>query len=270
MRTTIAGIVLAGCAAAAPLAHAALEVDATGFFLGLTDGYYPELTGFDMQLLSDNGISVQIGLSGAGPLLNPVQVTATEYEYANGDYGWTQLGGKVKQGYRITSMTLSSVFSGSLEPGQPDTACGANCISQPGVVTNAASITWLVTADGDVTTDLGQLENVTAPEVLARTVTRGLDGDFTLDINSVLGVYARAAQSSIYHNVGGDFEWIEERFWTSQGSLGLDGMTLTVRIAPVPEPATWALLLAGLGLVGFTARCRQRQYANDARHDMAR
>ncbi len=257
MRTTIAGVVLAALAAAAPLAHAALEVESTGFSIGLTGGYYPELTGFDMQLLSDNGGSVQIGLSGAGPLLNPVHATATEYEYANGDYGWTQLGGKVKQGYRITSITLSGAFSGALQAGQPDAVCGSNCISQAGIATNAGGITWLVTGDGSVTTDVGQLDNVTSPQLLTRTVTRGLDGDFTLDINSVLGVYTRAAQHSIYHNVNNEFEWVEEVFWPSEGSISLDGMTLTVQIAAVPEPGTYAMLLAGLGLVGFAARRRR-------------
>ena len=31
-----------------------------------------------------------------------------------------------------------------------------------------------------------------------------------------------------------------------------------VSIAPVPEPETWAMMAAGLGLVGFAARRRSR------------
>lgn len=35
---------------------------------------------------------------------------------------------------------------------------------------------------------------------------------------------------------------------------GSYGGTLTLNVSPVPEPETYALLLAGLGLLGFTAR----------------
>ncbi len=42
---------------------------------------------------------------------------------------------------------------------------------------------------------------------------------------------------------------------------GLDGLTVvmqgnTLMLAPVPEPETWAMLLAGLGLVGLMVRRR--------------
>lgn len=249
MRTTIAGIVLAAFAAAAPLAHAALEVESTGFSLGLTGGWYPDLTGFDMQLLSDSGGTVQIGLSGAGTLVNPVESIATEYDHLNGDHNWTQLGGKVKQGYRITSITLTSAFSGALHAGQPDAVCGSYCVSQAGIATNYGGTTLRVTSDGSVTTEVDLLENVTSPQILTGTVTRALDGDFTLDIDSILGAYTRAAQHTIY----GD----REIFWQSEGWVALDSMTMTVQIAAVPEPGTYAMLLAGLGLVGFAARRRR-------------
>jgi PEP-CTERM motif len=37
------------------------------------------------------------------------------------------------------------------------------------------------------------------------------------------------------------------------------GDTITVIATPVPEPGTYALMLAGLGVVGFMARRRQNQ-----------
>jgi hypothetical protein len=40
-------------------------------------------------------------------------------------------------------------------------------------------------------------------------------------------------------------------------TAGVDNFTLT----PVPEPETWALLLAGLGLVGWQLQRRPRQCA---------
>ena len=40
--------------------------------------------------------------------------------------------------------------------------------------------------------------------------------------------------------------------------LGLKGVSYTVDsyISPVPEPETYAMLLAGLGMVGFSVRLR--------------
>lgn len=41
-------------------------------------------------------------------------------------------------------------------------------------------------------------------------------------------------------------------------SWGLDNVGLSATVAAVPEPETYALMLAGLGLVGFAARRRKR------------
>jgi hypothetical protein len=47
-----------------------------------------------------------------------------------------------------------------------------------------------------------------------------------------------------------------------QDPIGLIGMTYHLGyVAPVPEPETYAMLLAGLGLLGFAARRRKLQAA---------
>jgi hypothetical protein len=43
---------------------------------------------------------------------------------------------------------------------------------------------------------------------------------------------------------------------TTTGSLAIDN--LTIAAAPVPEPETYAMLLSGIGLVGWTARLKKR------------
>lgn len=42
------------------------------------------------------------------------------------------------------------------------------------------------------------------------------------------------------------------------GYIYLDNVSVTVQTAPVPEPATYAMLLAGLGMLGAVARRRAR------------
>ncbi len=53
-----------------------------------------------------------------------------------------------------------------------------------------------------------------------------------------------------------DSLWINaEHFTPIQESIALDNVNLS---APIPEPETYAMLLAGLGLLGFTARRRKQ------------
>ncbi|MBI5789952.1 MAG: PEP-CTERM sorting domain-containing protein [Rhodocyclales bacterium] len=47
----------------------------------------------------------------------------------------------------------------------------------------------------------------------------------------------------------------------SRDYVGLDNVSVQAVAAPVPEPETYALMLAGLGLMGFVARRRKQRSA---------
>ncbi len=49
---------------------------------------------------------------------------------------------------------------------------------------------------------------------------------------------------------------------TSSFNFSIDDLTFTAAVAPVPEPETYALLLAGFGLVSLAARRRKRAAAH--------
>ena len=42
-----------------------------------------------------------------------------------------------------------------------------------------------------------------------------------------------------------------------RGDTDFDDMVVRLSVSPVPEPSTYALMLAGLGVLGFVARRRR-------------
>ena len=98
------------CASAAACDHVVREttttIDATGFNLTYLEG--TSIGAFDMNLLSDANGTVRIGLDlGLSPYTQNT-------DGGNGDFAVHQLLGAVRDGYRITSLTLSATLSGSL------------------------------------------------------------------------------------------------------------------------------------------------------------
>lgn len=63
-----------------------------------------------------------------------------------------------------------------------------------------------------------------------------------------LNASLRGGQNSFYYSIGGQLRDGSPFSATYQGTI----------VAAVPEPGTYALLLAGLGIVGFAARSRRR------------
>lgn len=46
--------------------------------------------------------------------------------------------------------------------------------------------------------------------------------------------------------------------------LGTNGFSNAVLVTPVPEPATWAMMLIGLGAVGISLRFRRKRLLQKA------
>lgn len=110
-------------------------------------------------------------------------------------------------------------------------------------------------------------------ELVVSFLSSGFDGVYLTpgfaDADSGVGSYADSAYLPDYgldFSVGADgLLWLEffENF--DDSSVNPDGVwngTLTVTYEPtatpgIPEPATWGLMIAGFGLVGFAARRRR-------------
>ncbi|MCG2841736.1 PEPxxWA-CTERM sorting domain-containing protein [Sandaracinobacter sp. RS1-74] len=111
-------------------------------------------------------------------------------------------------------------------------------------------------------------------ELVVSFTSTGLDGVYLTPgfANSSSGTASFAASASLV-DIGLDFSldadgllWLEFFESFNDASVNPDGVwngTLTVTYTPenagpaVPEPASWALMLSGFGLVGFAARRRR-------------
>ena len=82
--------------------------------------------------------------------------------------------------------------------------------------------------------------------------------------NATVGTMTVGAASGVAAGVAYNLTGLNSTFasvdrisiYDTKGGLGIDNITVSP-ISPVPEPGTYAMLLAGLGLVGFMARRRQ-------------
>jgi hypothetical protein len=61
---------------------------------------------------------------------------------------------------------------------------------------------------------------------------------------------------------GLDFAALDAIGWNTNvdtATFSQSTQSLTLALAPVPEPSTWAMMLAGFGMVGFGLRTRRKQ-----------
>ena len=95
-----------------------------------------------------------------------------------------------------------------------------------------------------------------APEYTAMSsVDRSGDGD-------VLGVSWAGVPGVLLNGWGSLLVYTDATSYGSGTALLQDGSQASISVlTPVPEPETYAMLLAGLGLMGFVARRRQRKLA---------
>lgn len=105
-----------------------------------------------------------------------------------------------------------------------------------------------------VSLNLNSLTSITGLSLQLWTVTGGTR---TGALGSLVSTGATAGQSVTLNNVtlnaGGNYAYVVAG--TDTGALG-GSYVLTASAAPVPEPETYALFLAGLAAVGFVARRR--------------
>ncbi|TWI44805.1 putative secreted protein with PEP-CTERM sorting signal [Pseudoduganella flava] len=151
----------------------------------------------------------------------------------------------VADGYRITGLAWEGSVYGGIEAGVHE--------DRVGTATTTFDLAWSrATPSGSEPLDALALQDLAGLQMfsLAPPMGTAYGQDFTLDF---FASAAAAAQAVVYELPDGSLGVA-----ASYAGIGLQDIALSVYVAPVPEPATYGMLLAGLGLLGTAARLRRR------------
>lgn len=150
----------------------------------------------------------------------------------------------VREGYRITSIEWNLTFDGQLQQ-------AVSPLDPPGQARNSTLNGIQLTSGGaTLQADNRSLQDLNGSQSVQVTFNNvGFSNQFGLLLQSEIWMGAQGIPPN------GILPGIP-----SFASLNLTGATLTIHteVSPVPEPATYAMLLGGLALVGGVAR-RRRQ-----------
>lgn len=243
MRTSFqalcAPVVLGAAVAFGPAcAYAAAPViDTTGFSLQAKGE--PPVAG--IELVSEHHGYATFSMWGIGQAAHAAADSRgwpgldSELEWESG-YGLA-----VKDGYRITTITITGEFYGALRPAQWST---------PGSAGNEVGI-------------LFKVDRPNHPPGWKVAYTSHLDGrqGFRFDVESAALTGDVGLSFAGYTTAWASSAWYEdgpgEDFWLgSYADAGIANLEMTIGVSPVPEPASCAMLLAGLGLLGMARRRR--------------
>lgn len=234
--------------------QASNQIDVQGFSARVTRSDFP--AAFDMRVLSATGNTVKIGLAGVGAdetyggLFHPITeegMGATGWEEFFYNWASTDLKFDVKQGYRVTSVTLSGNTSGTLAPWKftPDGYHDGN----DGTASTLAS--WGLGTSWENRVVSNQT-NVEGTESFSVAFSDTATPEFSLTISNYVEATLRSGKTTI---IGADFP--STTYYASSATLDFSNIVLSVEVAPVsavPEPGTYAMLLGGLALLGLASR----------------
>jgi hypothetical protein len=233
MKHTVAGLMLGMLLSSPVLADT--SIDTTAFSLTFLDGPLPE--DWNIALAGQSGNTYHVDLASLNNHLQRIEANdVTGLGSWDSRSDWALLGLDVHAGYRVTGLTVTGTAFGEYAPGElPD--------FPPGRAANYASFHMTLWAPGPQSY-WNQYDNFNGEHALdVGTGALSLTAPAQLGLSGALSVEAWGVEG-------------DGAYAGSFASAQLRDLVLHVEVAPVPEPATYAMLLAGLALVGRAVRRR--------------
>lgn len=100
-------------------------------------------------------------------------------------------------------------------------------------------------------------QNAAGVDFVSPTKSGGTTGNGNLAANQVVGLGATVDMLDWQSGQRLWIRWVDINDPASDHGLAIDNFSFAATLAPVPEPESYAMLLAGLGLIGFAARRRK-------------
>ncbi|GGY97310.1 PEP-CTERM sorting domain-containing protein [Pseudoduganella plicata] len=247
----LAAALLAAATFTSMTTQAATRIDTEGFSLEFGQFHDQWMS---MNLLSDEDGIVRIGFEN---IIVGATVTRGSDQFDR-DASFI---GSIAEGYRVTSMTLRGTYVGTVEltsqngwqnwPGEISVA--------PGDASTLTSMSmWVQHGDTDTEVRGGRVFNLNGSHAFGTQYSDTVENTFGLFITSYASLRAQAEEVWLYHPDGG---W-GYNFGTALASIRADDVVLTLHVSAVPEPATYGMLIGGLGILGYVARRRKGAAVN--------
>ncbi|TWI69919.1 putative secreted protein with PEP-CTERM sorting signal [Pseudoduganella lurida] len=225
-------------------ASAAVTLETEAFILTYVNGSSPG--DWRLSVAAQTPLTTSISLDTLnGELQYWPAIDETGTGTVNGSAHWSVLAVDVKPGYRVTGVSVHALAYGELVAGQLEGY-------PPGSADNRASLAWTLTAPGGVQPFGYQAATFQGLRPFALdSGPLSLDGSFRLDLSA--SVWSQA------YGTGTDGNYAASMALASIGNA-----LLNVQVAAIPEPATYAMLLGGLGLLGGAALRRGERRPADS------
>lgn len=246
-------------ALAAVLAFSLSSSAFAGNTIGVQGFTIDDAAGGSLRLISDSNNVAKFDLTN----MASINYSATEkYDWSGGDMKFDFFNVSARDGYRVINVEYSGVISGELIPA-PDYPDSWPYSYWGGSATNSSQTTFTTFAEG--TNPANNAEKILTFNNLNETVPFSLQNStlllpqaFQIDLNvsAWLGLTPGGGEWFPGQGDDGYYSWTTP----STTKLRILNPVLTLTYAPlsaVPEPSTYAMLLAGLALCGIARRRRE-------------
>lgn len=209
--------------------------------------YYGNTQAQKVAVLSDAGGITKLGMTSLGTSLS---MDTAGQSTSNGDLYTGVFDISVRDGYRVTGFSFAATLVGVLQVSEAPP--GTTSSVQPGNAMNSGSMEVSALTEPNGLRIAGESFSQQSLDGTQNIMLQGmglsLTDPFTLFISGMSYV---SAQLGEYRVNGHDVSL------PAYASYRIVNPTLTIFTSPVPEPGTYAMLLAGLGLCGVAGLRRR-------------